>query len=807
MLLGKTPAKALSRIHGQLIYRQLLRSSQYWTTQQRDDYVVRRLRSTLIRAYEGTPYYRQLFDDAGFNPRLDFQDPGDLRKLPILTKAHVRRNGDRMLDHRYTNGSFDASTSGTTGEPLNFRMNEQCYAFYYGTLYRHYSWAGYAFRDPMVALRSYVPTERSGPLFRYARLENALYCSAYHLTPANCHEYIERIARFGPKLIRSYPSSLAVLAEYAHAMRERFAGVGGLFTSSETLAPSERQAIEATFGNKLFDYYGMTEPVLAMTECERHGGLHLNWEFGHAEFLPAEDLGPNEYRLVATSFHNPVMPFIRYDTGDVIRLSASRRSCSCGRNMPLIDAVSGRKDECIITPDGRRLPSVNFYSVFRECLGVAKFQIVQFGRSEISVKIALGPQAKDPESLRVRLEKELAARLGNTMNLQLEFTDRFITNNDGKMLPVIRKPGVRSVEEGNEYIVSSQAAWARDRLGEPVYKLDWNEAARVPSVQVRESLQLLLDDNHAVCWYPEPASATLLRALSQYCHVPACNIVLTHGSDLGIELVATCLLRPGDKALAITPTYDNFRAVVEQRGGEVICFDYRGEGRFPSDRFGEALRTHSARLVYLTNPNNPIGYALDMKTLRTILEQCRLLDAVLVVDEAYFEFCGTTMAQMTASQPGVVVLRTFSKAFGLAGLRIGYILASPELAPVLTRANNPKSVTVFAKHAAMAALDDRISMERYVEEVSQGKLSLYALFDRHCITYYRSAANFVLFRWNDPNSLLEFLEPRGIFVRDRSRYFDSGGYIRVTVGDSRSMQIPLSALADFFARAGNNAAP
>src|SRR5439155_5074821 len=199
-----------------------------------------------------------------------------------------------IVDTRYLSWSMLSNTSGTTGEPLRMRLNEHYSAFDYACIFRHWSWAGYSFRKRMVAVRSYVPKTESDPLWRYSRSQNTLYLSAYHLTPKNCDQYIEKILEFRPEFIRGYPSSVAVLAEYAYPMRARFATIKGIFTSSETLLLQERQVIERTFGQKIFNWYGMTEPVLVITECEAHEGMHVNWEYGYGEFVHDDELGPNE---------------------------------------------------------------------------------------------------------------------------------------------------------------------------------------------------------------------------------------------------------------------------------------------------------------------------------------------------------------------------------------------------------------------------------------------------------------------------------------------------------------------------------
>jgi phenylacetate-CoA ligase len=299
----------------------------------------------------------------------------------------------------------------------------------------------------MAALRSYVPKRHDGPRWKYSRLLNTLYLSAYHLTPENCESYIDTVIAYRPCILRGYPSSIAVFAEYAWPRRKELEFLRGIFVSSETLVASERETIEATFGKKLFNWYGMTEPAVILTECEQHEGMHVNWEYGYSELLPSDDLPPGEYRLVTTGFHNPVMPFIRYETGDVVRaMPGGQRACPCGRTMPLVHSVAGRKDECIYTADGRRLPSLNFYTVFRKYTAIARFQLAQYGLREIVVRIEPRRGATLEPALLRQLRAELTARIGPEAQIDVQLTNKFITNADGKMPPIVRQPGAPTAE-------------------------------------------------------------------------------------------------------------------------------------------------------------------------------------------------------------------------------------------------------------------------------------------------------------------------------------------------------------------------
>jgi phenylacetate-CoA ligase len=803
MSLNKGLVKNVARLHGYWIYRNLLSKSQFWPEDRRHAYVTEKLRRTLVRAHDGTNFYREQFQKIGFNPRKDFRSLEDMNRLPLLTKNDVRKNISEMTDHRFEKSSVLTHTSGSTGEPLPMRLNEYFMAFDNACLFRHWSWAGYTFGARMAALRTYVPSQTTEPLWRYDKLKNTMYFSAYHLSPANCGDYVDRLLTFQPKFIKAYPSSITVFAEFAYPYRDKFDFLQGIFTASETLLPTERDRVESTFGKKLFNWYGMTEPAVIITECEQHNGMHINWEYGYPEFLPSDDLAENEFRLVTTGFHNPVMPFIRYDTGDIVRLYETPQTCACGRNMPLIHSIVGRKDECILMADGRRLPSANFYSVFRAHPEVVKFQIVQYGRNEIVVKLLIRDSAVDVTGLLRRLREELHARFGRNLDLDLEVTDQFLTNSDGKTLVVVRRPGTRSVEEKQEYVTSLQSlkiAWALERKGKEVAKLDWNEAERVPSPKVREALRDLINNDHYACWYPDPDSSQLLKAISEYAGVPAEHIILSHGSDLGLELVANSFIHPGDKVMVVSPNYDHFRAMTEQRGAEILRFEYRGETAFPCKEFVNAVANQSPRVVYLTNPNNPLGYAIELSALEELIAECSRLSVLVVVDEAYFEFCGITAAKLVTKYSHCLVSRTFSKAFGMAGLRLGYLLAPLEIVRVLNRLNISKSVTMFAKTAGLASIRDLQSVRDYVAEINSVKEQFYALFEEFKLDYQRSQANFIAFEHDKAAEIVRYLADRNILVRDGSRYSRRNGCVRMSVAGAQSAEMVMRALREYLSR-------
>jgi phenylacetate-CoA ligase len=425
----KKQIRPLARLHGYWLCRRLLPRMAGWPRERQQAWIFERLKRTLCLAWEGVPFYRERFRKAGFDPHRHFRSAADLARVPLLTKQDLRARWEEMIDNRFARGSVLAHTSGTTGQPTTMRLNEAYVAFDYACMFRHWAKAGYTFRARFAAVRSYVPDTPDGPLWKFNWWQNTLYMSAYHLKPSNAERYVEALLRFRPHYLRGYASSLNVLAEFARPHRERFDFVRGVFTASETLTAAERANIERTFGKKLYDWYGMTEPAVVITERADHDGLEVNWEYGFPEFLEGDGLQENERRVVATSLHNPVMPFIRYDTEDIAQLDDRLDEAGL---YPRVRAMLGRKDDCLLTPEGGRLPSLNFYSLLQTYTDILQFQFVQTDVGQVTMKLSVRPGVGDLEALLSELRRQVEKRLGPTLALDLEVTDRFLTSPDGK---------------------------------------------------------------------------------------------------------------------------------------------------------------------------------------------------------------------------------------------------------------------------------------------------------------------------------------------------------------------------------------
>jgi histidinol-phosphate aminotransferase len=314
-------------------------------------------------------------------------------------------------------------------------------------------------------------------------------------------------------------------------------------------------------------------------------------------------------------------------------------------------------------------------------------------------------------------------------------------------------------------------------------RLDFNENTVGCSPAVRHALARLTPDQ--VAMYPEYESAE--RRLARFFRVRPRELLLTNGTDDALRLVLDTFVEPASAVLLVEPTFAMYRFYAELAGARIFALRYDEGMRFPMDQVLEALRgsrrgaAAPPRVMFLANPNNPTGTLVAAEGLRQILEAAR--KTLVVVDEAYYEFSGVAVLPWIRRYANLIVTRTFSKAAGLAGLRVGCLFAGRGLAEVLRKAHSPYSVNAAGLVAAEAATRATGFIRRYAEGVKRTRGELERALARLGIPAFPSAANFILvdFGRRAPG-LLRGLRRQGILLRDRQSDFGRVGYVRITVG-------------------------
>ena len=332
-----------------------------------------------------------------------------------------------------------------------------------------------------------------------------------------------------------------------------------------------------------------------------------------------------------------------------------------------------------------------------------------------------------------------------------------------------------------------------ERLGVPperIIKLDGNENLYGPSARVREALAAC-NSYHI---YPDPDQRAVRAALAEYTGVPEEHIVAGAGSDELIDLIARALLSPGDGVIDLVPTFGMYSFTTSVCGGRYLPVQRRADWSVDVEAVARAAADGAAKIVFAASPNNPSGNRLTRAELDGLLS----LPLAVVVDEAYIEFSGGSAASLVPEYPNLIVLRTFSKWAGLAGIRAGYGIMPPDLARVLMAIKPPYNITVATEAAVLASLSDRGTLlENVALIVAERERMFSALASVPYLEPWPSEANFILCRVTrgSARALRDQLRERGIFLR----YFGRPGLddcIRISVGLPEHTDALLTALAE-----------
>lgn len=388
-----------------------------------------RLTAMTAAAASDVPFYRTRLPAAGV------ASPEALLDIPLLSKSDAQEAGRMLVSSRYAGQTLqEIHTGGTTGRPLVVYCDRVALQRNYAFFFRIREWAGIEMDDRVATFagRTIVAPERGAPFWRHNWASRTLLCSSYHLAPDTLDAYLDALARFGPALIDSYPSSLEPLARRALERNDRRIRPKAIITSSETLFPEARRAMEDAFGCRVFDHYGSAEMVACVSQCEA-GRYHIHSDFGVFEVLvDGRPARPGEMgEVVATGFVNDVMPLIRYATGDLAVLGEP--GCPCGRTFPVVERIEGRQDDCVITPEGRRVGRLD--PIFKAVQGIHEARIVQDAADHIRVEVVPRPVISEVE--RTTLLDELRRRVGPSMRITIVPVERIARTGRGKLRTVV----------------------------------------------------------------------------------------------------------------------------------------------------------------------------------------------------------------------------------------------------------------------------------------------------------------------------------------------------------------------------------
>jgi histidinol-phosphate aminotransferase len=307
-------------------------------------------------------------------------------------------------------------------------------------------------------------------------------------------------------------------------------------------------------------------------------------------------------------------------------------------------------------------------------------------------------------------------------------------------------------------------------------RLDFNENTVGCSPTVAEFLRTHVSDD-LLAIYPEYEAAK--RELAGHFAVRESEMLLTNGTDEAIQVLINTFVDDGDEVIILQPSYAMYRFYAELGGAAIREVRYRDESLgFPLEELLDAIGPQT-RAILISNPNNPTGTAVKLDVIEGLLAHAP--HAAVLIDEAYFEFFGTTALPLISERPNLFVTRTFSKTYGMASVRLGCLFSDPRNVESMRKAQSPYSVNMLAAAAARVAVRDRDYINNYVREVLAARELLCGGLERLGVPFYRSEGNFVLVRFGArAGEIRESFAQAGVLVRDRSH--ELAGCVRVTVG-------------------------
>lgn len=306
--------------------------------------------------------------------------------------------------------------------------------------------------------------------------------------------------------------------------------------------------------------------------------------------------------------------------------------------------------------------------------------------------------------------------------------------------------------------------------------LNFNERTTPFGNCVISALKKLSDENKMQV-YPEYGQ--IEKSIAKYAGVKPENIMLTNGSDQGIDIIFRAFTKARDRVIIPSPSFAMFYQCAEMMANKILMPQYdESQGMsFPTEEILKII-AQKPKLIVICNPNNPIGTLIPTDEIEKILRKAK--NSIFYIDEAYYEFSGVTAVKLLSKYKNLVITRTFSKAFGLAALRVGYIIASPEIILEMKKIRGPYDISMPAVYGAATVLKNKNKLQTYVREVMQrSKPMLENFFAANNITYYPSGANFILFKPSNPQNVFSKLQKQGIIIRPRKLTTEM---LRVTIG-------------------------
>ncbi|MFL2731874.1 MAG: pyridoxal phosphate-dependent aminotransferase [Gammaproteobacteria bacterium] len=697
----------------------------------------------------------------------------------FITKDFYRKNFHIFKSFSFWQKTIE--TSGSTGTPLKIIRSPQSFINSQISFYMFFNQFDLNRFDKNIYIGGARPNSGYTLLQKIKAYLYFLVFNQYKFVSADLNtqqqllEFINFYESHKPIYLSGFSSALIKIANFIKSNNISLRWKPLLIhPTAEAISKSQRDLLSEVFNAPTKMVYGATECHMA-SECPL-GVMHLNME------NCSLDLTKDSSALL-TVFNSDKMPFVNYKIGDLLKISKPKERCVCGKHSLILEEVIGRDQDFIELRSGDKFshPDLNMLiGKLDKNNKIVEYQIVHIeDNDEIEIRL-INEKEFDLDAFKNNLNERFPKVKFDANNLP------FIHHKNGKK-PVIAKinlaPKIR--ETFNHYkpyeeISDSQ----KEQSYKEVLKLDWNESTLDFPLNLKEKAIKELSVirlNH----YPDLRNERLKNTLSKYLNLKKNCLTIFNGSDSGIATICRLFIEPEDSVVTINPTYGNYNAIASRYTKNVLSYELDYPFEIDISDFKKYIKINRPKLIFIPNPNNPTGAYIEKNKLNDLAENFK--DICFVIDEAYVEFL-EGKAEINIIPDNMIVLRTFSKAWGLAGIRLGYSLSGEELSNKLSLSRDNKEVDTFAQIVGTIAIENPAYMIDYVGKVKIGKKMLIDYFESNKIPYLSGVGNFILFKVNNPNELEKKLKEKRIFIRNRTKEKNLEGFLRVTVGDFHSMK-------------------
>jgi phenylacetate-CoA ligase len=420
-------------------YWRELEHSQWLTAAELEALQTERLRRLMAHAFARSEYFSKEWRARGLDPA-GIESTADLARWPIVSRRDIRENRAQM---RTTDAkTIVKSTGGSSGEPLRFDIDEESYQRRMGMWFRGYGWAGAEPGSKQLYLWGTAIGRRSW----LAHVKDAAYNAMNRKKVVSCFDADSTLARrFLGSLESCRPDCIVAYTNPLYDIAREMEGSGrgpghkprSIIVGAEKIHDFQRAVIERVFGAPVFETYGSREFMLIGAECDRHAGLHLSAENLIVEIVDesGSPVAPGvEGNVVITDLTNYAMPFVRYENGD--RAVMRRGTCACGRSLPMLEKVVGRRLDVLLASHGRRIPGEFFPHLVKDYQSVRRFQVVQ-ERADLVRFLIEGDAAASAE--RESLQRLVREAFGPEVRVEFEPVDRISLTQASKRQVVVNR--------------------------------------------------------------------------------------------------------------------------------------------------------------------------------------------------------------------------------------------------------------------------------------------------------------------------------------------------------------------------------